>query len=162
VNGRRYMSLLIGDNLVVSMHYRLTDSNGRELDSSAGYEPMSYLHGAGNIIPGLEKALTGKTEGDSLLVEVAPSEGYGEVMQELIQTVEREEFQDAESLEAGMIFETDGQDGPVRHIRVTKVDGDQITIDANHPLAGVTLNFDVKIVGVRKATAEEITNGYAD
>jgi FKBP-type peptidyl-prolyl cis-trans isomerase SlyD len=156
------MSLLIGDNLVVSMHYRLTDDDGNELDSSEGYEPMSYLHGARNIIPGLENALTGKVEGDSLVVKVEPAAGYGEVIQELIQTVEREEFQDAESLEAGMVFEANAPDGSLQRIMVVKVEGNEITIDANHPLAGVTLNFDVKIVGVRKATAEEITNGYAD
>lgn len=156
------MSLLIGDNLVVSMHYRLTDDDGNELDSSEGYEPMSYLHGAGNIIPGLENALTGKAEGDSLVVKVEPAEGYGEIIQELIQTAEREEFQDAESLEAGMVFEANAPDGSIQRIMVVKVEGNEITIDANHPLAGVTLNFDVKIVGVRKATAEEITNGYAD
>jgi FKBP-type peptidyl-prolyl cis-trans isomerase SlyD len=156
------MSLLIGDNLVVSMHYRLTDDDGNELDSSDGYEPMSYLHGAGNIIPGLENALTGKAEGDSLVVKVEPAEGYGEIIQELIQTAEREEFQDAESLEAGMVFEANAPDGSIQRIMVVKVEGNEITIDANHPLAGVTLNFDVKIVGVRKATAEEITNGYAD
>lgn len=154
------MSLLIDDNLVVSMDYKLTD-DGNELDSSEGYEPMNYLHGAGNIIPGLEKALTGKAEGVSLMVKVDPADGYGEVIQELIQTVEREVFQDSESLEAGMIFEADGPDGSTQRIMVIKVDGDEITIDANHPLAGVTLNFDIKIVGVRKATAEEITNGYA-
>jgi FKBP-type peptidyl-prolyl cis-trans isomerase SlyD len=156
------MSLLIGDDLVVSMHYKLTDDDGNELDSSEGYEPMSYLHGAGNIIPGLEKALTGKVEGDAFLVKVEPSEGYGEVIQDLIQTVEKEAFQDAETIEAGMIFEANAPDGSVQRIMVTKVEGDEITIDSNHPLAGVTLNFDVKIVGVRKATAKEIADGYAE
>jgi FKBP-type peptidyl-prolyl cis-trans isomerase SlyD len=156
------MSLLIDDNLVVSMHYKLTDEDGNELDNSEGYEPMNYLHGARNIIPGLEKALTGKTEGDILLVKVEPAEGYGEVIQDLIQTVGREAFQDSESLEAGMIFEDHAPDGSIQRVMVVKVDGDEITIDANHPLAGVTLNFDVKIVGVRKATAEEIANGCAN
>jgi FKBP-type peptidyl-prolyl cis-trans isomerase SlyD len=154
------MSLLIGDNLVVSMHYTLKDDDGNVLDSSEGYEPLSYLHGARNIIPGLEKALTGKTEGDAMLVKVEPADGYGEVIQDLIQTVEREAFEGTEALEPGMVFEANAPDGSVQNISVIKVDGDEITIDANHPLAGVTLNFDVKIIGVRAATEEEVSHGH--
>ena len=155
------MSLLIGDNLVVSMHYKLTDSDGNILDSSEGAEPMGYLHGAGNIIPGLEKALTGKVEGDSLQVKVDPAEGYGEVIPDLIQTVERAAFQGVESIEVDMTFEAQGPDGSVQHIVVKEVDGDNITVDGNHPLAGVALNFDIEIVGVREATEEETAHGHA-
>lgn len=155
------MSLLIGDNLVVSMHYKLTDNDGNILDSSEGAEPMGYLHGAGNIIPGLEKALTGKVEGDSLQVKVDPAEGYGEVIPDLIQTVERAAFQGVESIEVDMTFEAQGPDGSVQHIVVKEVDGDNITVDGNHPLAGVALNFDIEIVGVREATEEETAHGHA-
>jgi len=154
------MSLLIGDKLVVSMHYTLTDNEGNVLDSSEGAEPLTYLHGAGNIIPGLEKALVGKVEGDTQQVTVEPAEGYGEVMSELMQTVDKAAFQGVESVEVGMSFEAQTSDGSVQHIVVSKVDGDQVTVDANHPLAGVVLNFDVEIVSVREATEEEIAHGH--
>ena len=154
------MCLLIGDNLVVSMHYTLTDNEGNVLDSSEGAEPLTYLHGAGNIIPGLEKALVGKVEGDTQQVTVQPAEGYGEVMSELMQTVDKAAFQGVESVEVGMSFEAQTSDGSVQHIVVSKVDGDQVTVDANHPLAGVVLNFDVEIVSVREATEEEISHGH--
>ena len=152
--------LLIGNNLVVSMHYELTDDKGNKLDSSKDSKPLSFLHGAGNIIPGLEKALTGKVEGASFKVKVEPAEGYGEVVPELIQTVEKSVFQGVETIEAGMAFESQGPDGGKQHIVVTKVDGDRVTIDGNHPLAGMVLNFDVEIVSVREATAEETSHGH--
>ena len=154
------MSLLINDNLVVSMHYKLTDDDGKVLDSSEGSEPLVYLHGAGNIIPGLEKALVGKVAGDSLQVKVEPAEGYAEVMPDLMQTVDKAAFQGVESVEVGMMFEAKGPDGSVQHIIVKKVDGDEVTIDANHPLAGVTLNFDIEIIGVREPTEEEANHGH--
>ena len=154
------MSLLIGDNLVVSMHYKLTDNDGNVLDSSEGAEPLTYLHGAGNIIPGLEKELVGKVEGDSHQVKVEPDEGYGEIDPELIQTVDIAAFQGVESVEVGMSFEAQAADGSVQHIVIKNVEGEEVTIDANHPLAGVTLNFDVDIVSVRDATEEEIDHGH--
>jgi FKBP-type peptidyl-prolyl cis-trans isomerase SlyD len=142
------------------MHYKLTDNEGNVLDSSEGSEPLTYLHGAGNIIPGLEKALVGKVEGDTQQVTVEPAEGYGEVMPELTQTVDKAAFQGVESVEVGMSFEAQTSDGSVQHIVVTKVDGNQVTVDANHPLAGVVLNFDVEIVSVREASKEEIAHGH--
>ena len=154
------MSLLIGDNLVVSMHYKLTDTDGNVLDSSEGAEPLAYLHGAGNIIPGLEKALVGKIQGDSLQVEVAPEEAYGELAPELIQVVDKAAFQGAESVDAGMMFETQAPDGSVQRITVKQVAGDEVTIDANHPLAGMHLTFSVDIVDVRAASEEEIAHGH--
>lgn len=154
------MSLLIGDNLVVGMHYKLTDNDGNVLDSSEGSDPLAYLHGTGNLIPGLEKALVGKVEGDSLQVRVEPAEAYGEVMSELIQIVEKAAFQGVESVEVGMAFETQAENGAVQHIVVKNVEGDEVTIDANHPLAGVVLNFDVEIISVREATEEEVAHGH--
>lgn len=154
------MSLLIGDNLVVSMHYRLTDADGELLDSSEGAEPLAYLHGAGNIIPGLENALAGKAEGDSLQVQVEPADAYGEVHPELVQVVDREAFQGVDRVDVGMAFEAQGPDGRSRRIVVTAVEGDQVTVDGNHPLAGRQLNFDVQVTGVREATAEEIEHGH--
>tara|TARA_R110002074_G_C12212860_1_gene636463 strand:+ start:229 stop:699 length:471 start_codon:yes stop_codon:yes gene_type:complete len=154
------MSLMIGDKMVVSMHYTLTDSEGTVLDSSEGTDPLSYLHGAGNIIPGLEKALVGKVVDDALQVEVSPAEGYGEVIPDLKQVVDKSAFQGVDSLEEGMSFEAQGPNGEVQRVVIAKVEGDQVTVDGNHPLAGVTLNFDVKIVGVRDATEEEISHGH--
>ena len=154
------MSLLIGDKLVVSMHYKLTDNDGNVLDSSEGAEPLTYLHGSGNIIPGLEKELVGKVAGDSEQVKVEPAEGYGEINPELIQTVDKAAFQGVESVEVGMSFEAQASDGSVQHIVIKNVEGEEVTIDANHPLAGVTLNFDVEIVSVREATEEEIDHGH--
>jgi FKBP-type peptidyl-prolyl cis-trans isomerase SlyD len=154
------MSLLIGDNLVVSMHYRLTDASGEVLDSSVGSDPLNYLHGAGNIIPGLEQALVGKVEGDSLQVQVEPADGYGELNPELIQVVDRAAFQGVETVDVGMAFEARGPDGAAQRIVVAAVEGDQVTVDANHPLAGQQLNFDVQVVGVRAATEEEVAHGH--
>ncbi len=154
------MSLLIGDNLVVSMHYTLTDDEGNVLDSSEGGEALSYLHGAGNIIPGLEKALTGKVANDSLEVRVEPEEAYGAVIPELIQTIDKAAFQEVESLEPGMAFEAQGPEGQVQRIVVKKVEGNDVTIDGNHPLAGVALTFAVQILAVREATQEEIEHGH--
>lgn len=154
------MSLSIGDNLAVSMHYKLTDNDGNVLDSSEGAEPLDYLHGVGNLIPGLEKALTGKVEGESVQVKVEPAEAYGEVMPELIEIVQKTAFQGVDSIEAGMAFEAQGPDGAMQHVVVKKVEGDEVTVDANHPLAGVVLNFDVTIISVREATEEEVAHGH--
>ena len=154
------MSLLIGENLVVSMHYTLTDDTGKVLDSSEGSEPLAYLHGKGSIIPGLERELVGKVAGDSLQVRVEPADGYGEIEKELIHKVEKASFQGVDTVEVGMQFEAQAPDGSVQHIVVKKVEDDIVTIDANHPLAGVVLHFDVEIIGVREATEEEIAHGH--
>lgn len=142
------------------MHYTLTDEQGKVLDSSEGAEPLSYLHGAGNIIPGLEKALIGKVADDALQVTVAPAEGYGELIPELIQKVDKSAFQGVESLEPGMAFEAQGSDGHMQRVVITEVSDNEVTVNGNHPLAGMTLNFDVKIVGVRDATEEEVAQGH--
>lgn len=154
------MSLLIGDKLVVTIHYKLTDNSGEVIDSSEGAEPLAYLHGAGNIIPGLENALVGKTAGATLQVAVAPEDGYGEIHPQLIETVPREAFEGIDTIEPGMAFEAQGSDGQARRIVVKEVSGDEIIIDGNHPLAGVELNFDVEVVSVRDASEEEIAHGH--
>ena len=155
------MSLLIGDNVVASIHYTLTDPNGQVIDSSQGAEPLHYLHGAGNIIPGLEQALIGKTLGASLQVTVEPENGYGEVDTDLIQQVPAAAFEGVEKIEPGMAFEAEDAQGNRRRIVVRSVDGDEVIIDGNHPLAGVQLHFDVEVVGVRSASEEEIAHGHA-
>lgn len=155
------MSLLIGDKQVVSIHYTLTNNDGEVIDSSREAEPLSYLHGAGNIIPGLEQALVGKSEGASLTVTVEPELAYGEALVELVQVVDRAAFQGVDDVQPGMAFEAQGEDGAVQHIVVKAVEGEQVTVDANHPLAGETLNFAVDVVAVRDATAEELEHGHA-
>jgi FKBP-type peptidyl-prolyl cis-trans isomerase SlyD len=154
------MSLLIGEKSVVSVHYKLSDDSGKVLDSSEGRDPLAYLHGAGNIVPGLEKALTGKIAGDSLQVKVEPAEGYGEINPEGLKVIEKSAFEGVESVEAGMAFEAKATDGTAQQIIVKKVEGEEVTIDMNHPLAGVTLNFDITIVSVREATKEELDHGH--
>ena len=155
------MSLMIGDNVVASIHYTLTNDAGEVLDSSEGAEPLSYLHGAGNIIPGLEQALVGKTSGATLQVSVAPEDAYGPVQKELIQLVPREAFQGVDKVEPGMAFEAQDAQGNARQVVVKSVDAGQVTVDGNHPLAGLQLNFDVQVVDVRDATEEEIAHGHA-
>ncbi len=155
------MSLLIGKNSVVTLNYTLTDDAGKVLDSSDGSKPMMYLHGSGQIVPGLEKALVGKTDGDALKVRVEPAEAYGEVIPNGMKTIERAAFEGVDVVEVGMAFEAQAPDGSAQHIMVTKVEGDNVTIDINHPLAGVALNFDVKIENVRDATKEELEHGHS-
>ena len=155
------MSLLIGKNSVVSLNYTLTDDAGKVLDSSDGSKPMMYLHGSGNIVPGLEKALVGRGEGDSLKVRVEPAEAYGEVIPNGVKTIERAAFEGVDVVEEGMAFQAQAPDGSTQHIVVTKVEGDDVTIDINHPLAGVALNFDINILSVREATKEELDHGHS-
>jgi FKBP-type peptidyl-prolyl cis-trans isomerase SlyD len=151
--------MLIADQCVVSFHYTLTNDRGEILDSSSGASPLAYLHGAGNIIPGLEKALVGKTIGDKLKVQVAPAEGYGERDARLVQDVPRRAFQGIKDIKAGMSFTAEGPNGATRVV-VTRVAGDMVTVDGNHPLAGESLNFDVEITSVREASAEELAHGH--
>lgn len=146
-------------NTVVSIDYTLTDSEGEILDQSEPGSPLVYLHGADNIIPGLEAALTGKSNGDVFKVEVAPDDGYGEYDESLVAEVERDRFPGADTVQVGDEFQAQTPDGP-RLVTVIEVEDDMITIDANHPLAGETLHFDVKIVDIRVATAEEISHGH--
>ncbi len=148
----------IEDQKVVSIEYTLTDGEGNVIDSSNGREPLAYLHGAGNIIPGLEKALTGKSTGDSLTANIPPGDAYGEKDPQLVQAVPRDRFP-ANDIKVGMQFQAQGG-GQSRVVTVVKVDPDNVTIDANHPLAGQTLNFDVKVVDVRDATQEELSHGH--
>jgi FKBP-type peptidyl-prolyl cis-trans isomerase SlyD len=152
--------MTIKENSAVSFHYTLTDDAGQTIDSSAGQEPLAYLHGAGNIIPGLENALEGKAVGDQLNVSVAAEEGYGPVQEELVQDVPRSSFQGVENIEIGMQFEAQTGQGGTVPVTVTAVTDETVTVDGNHPLAGKSLNFDVTIEDVRDATAEELEHGH--
>ncbi len=150
----------IADGCVAHFHYTLTDDAGEVLDSSRGREPLSYLHGAGSIVPGLERELAGKSAGDSFKVSVAPEDGYGPHHEGLTQVVPIAAFQGVENVQPGMQFTAQGPQGQM-NVTVTSVEGGQVTVDANHPLAGKTLNFDIEVTEVRVASNEEIQHGHA-
>jgi FKBP-type peptidyl-prolyl cis-trans isomerase SlyD len=149
----------IEKNRVVTLNYTLRDEQGTILDASSGRRPLSYLHGKGNIIPGLERALSGKAAGDKLDVTVAPEQGYGPRDERLVQIVPRTKFGEVEGLAPGMKVRVSGPQGP-RIVLVVRVDRDFVTIDGNHPLAGRTLHFSVEIAEVRKASHEEVAHGH--
>jgi FKBP-type peptidyl-prolyl cis-trans isomerase SlyD len=149
----------IAQNDVVTIHYTLTDDADKVLDSSADGEPLAYLHGHGNIIPGLERELTGKSVGDRLKVRVGPAEGYGEYDRALVQKVPRRTLKGIADLRIGMRLQAGTQHGH-RAVTVTHIAGDMVTLDGNHPLAGQNLNFDVEITAVRAATEEELSHGH--
>lgn len=152
--------MLIRDNSVVSFHYRLTNDAGELLDASAADSPLTYLHGAGNIIPGLETELAGKNAGAELSVTVQPEDGYGVHRADLVQDVPRQAFPDPDQLEPGMQFNAQSERGALPVV-VTRVDADTVTVDGNHPLAGQVLHFAVTITEVRDALPEEIAHGHA-
>ena len=149
----------IAENTVASFHYTLTNDAGEVLDTSRGRDPLVYLHGAGNIVPGLEEAMAGHKAGDSFKVDVAPEDGYGNHHEGLVQDVPRAAFQGVDEIEPGMSFQANTPQG-VHSVTVTKVTSDTITVDGNHPLAGQTLHFDVEVTAVRAASAEELQHGH--
>jgi FKBP-type peptidyl-prolyl cis-trans isomerase SlyD len=144
---------------VVTIHYTLKDDSGAVLDSSAGGEPLAYIQGHGNLVAGLEKALEGKQDGNTLAVSVAPVDGYGVRDEALIQRVPRRSLRGSGELKKGMQFQARTDDG-MRMFTVTAVVGDMVTLDGNHPLADQTLHFDVQVVGVREATTEELEHRH--
>lgn len=150
----------VAKHTVVSIDYTLTSDDGEVIDTSDGAEPLAYLHGAGGIIPGLEKELDGKEVGDELKVAVSAEDGYGVRNEALQQEVPREQFAGIDDLELGMQFQVDSESGPMV-ITVVDIADDSVMVDGNHPLAGVNLNFDVTVKEVREATQEEIDHGHA-
>lgn len=152
--------MLVSTNKVVILNYTLTDDNNQIIDQSTDGS-FAYLHGANNIIPGLEKALLDKKVGDNIKVSIEPAEGYGHHDASMVQEVSMDMFESAEQVQVGQQFHAQGPQGNTIVITVTKVDGDSVTIDGNHPLAGIPLNFDVTIVDIRDASEDEITHGHA-
>jgi FKBP-type peptidyl-prolyl cis-trans isomerase SlyD len=144
-------------NKVVAIKYVLTIGDGKEVDSS-GDEPFEYLHGHDNIVPGLERELQGKSPGAKFKVAVSPEDGYGVIEPELTRRVPRSAF--PKKVEVGMQFAMEDDDGGAMPIWVKEVGKDKVLIDMNHPLAGETLTFDVEVLGVRAATAEELAHGH--
>ncbi len=147
----------ISQGRVATIHYTLSDDNGQVLDRSTPDTPLSYLHGAGNIVPGLEQALEGKRLGDTLTADVVPEQGYRH--EQLVQQVPRDAFPTDVDVVPGVQFEARTQQGAVL-VTVTEVGPDQVTVDGNHPLAGQTLHFAVEVVAVREATTQELNDGH--
>jgi FKBP-type peptidyl-prolyl cis-trans isomerase SlyD len=148
----------VAQDAVVLINYTLTDDKGEKLDSSDG-TPLPYLHGNGNLIPGLERELAGKSAGDKLSVKIAAADAYGEYDKSLVQRIPKRTLKGVGDVRVGMQLHMQSQHG-VRAVTVTQIAGDMVTIDANHPLAGQNLNFDVEVVEVRTATEEELAHGH--
>jgi FKBP-type peptidyl-prolyl cis-trans isomerase SlyD len=151
--------MLIAENCVVSIYYELTNDAGEVLDASTDGEPLTYLQGANNIIPGLENQLAGKTAGDQLIVTVQPQDGYGLRSPEMVQEVPRDAFPEPDAIEVGMRFNAQSDNGTMS-VEITAVGDKTVTVDANHPLAGTVLHFAVTIDDVRAASAEELAHGH--
>lgn len=149
----------IAERCVASFHYTLTNDAGEVIDSSRGREPLAYLHGVGQIVPGLEEALAGRQAGDKFIVDVGPDEGYGPRHDGLIQQVPRAAFQGVDDLQVGMQFQAQGPQGALSVV-ISAIDGDLVTVDGNHPLAGETLHFDIEVTEVREASVEEVLHGH--
>ena len=148
----------ISKDKVVTMEYTLTDPEGTTIDTSRGREPLAYIQGAGGIIPGLEAALEGRSSGEQLQVTIAPEDAYGDRDEQLLQVVPRDRF-DVQDVEVGMQFHAQSEQG-THVVTVISVTDEEVTVDANHPLAGVTLNFDVEVMDVREASEEELAHGH--
>jgi FKBP-type peptidyl-prolyl cis-trans isomerase SlyD len=155
----RVYSMKIEPNSVVTLHYTLKDNDGNVIDQSDDGSFL-YLHGAMNIVPGLESALAGKSAGDEFSVAVSPEEGYGKKDPGRIQEVPKEMFQDAGEIEVGLQFHAQSPDGAAVVVTVIEIKDDVVVIDGNHALAGVDLNFAVKVIEVREASEEEVSHGH--
>lgn len=157
--------LIVGDKMkiakdtVVSLAYQVRTKDGVIVDEATAVAPLEYLHGAGDLIKGLENALDGRQIGDKFDVEIEANNAYGDYNENLVQNVPRDVFVGVDKLEVGMRFLADTEHGPVP-VEITAIDGDTITIDGNHMLAGQDLKFNVEVVNVREATAEELTHGH--
>jgi FKBP-type peptidyl-prolyl cis-trans isomerase SlyD len=149
----------IAQDTVVSLDYTLTNDDGEVLDTSRDAEPLDYIHGRGQIVPGLEKALAGRTTGDAFTVRLEPADAYGEHDPDLVQTASRNQF-GGEDPEVGLQVRAEGPDGD-QVLTIVAVEGDVVTLDGNHPLAGVPLTFEIKVTGVRAATKQELAHGHA-
>ena len=153
--------MIIIDKSVVTIHFKLTDDDGKLIDSSEGQDPLVYMHGTNSIIPGLERELDGKTTGDKMQVTVQPEDGYGKINPDLIQEVPRSAFQGVDDIQPGMQFEAKNPEGHRQLITIQEVADNSVTVNGNHPLAGQVLHFEISVEDVREATEEEISHGHA-
>ncbi len=151
----------ITDNAVVCFHYALINDQGEVLDGSKGGDPIPYLHGFHNIVPGLEKAMAGRSANEHFRVSLTPLEAYGEIDEEKIYDVEHSLFADMSELAVGLMCHMTNESGEDEVVSVIEIEDDVVTVDANHPYAGESLTFDVEIVSIREATAQEIQAGQA-
>ncbi len=149
----------ITKNQVVSIDYTLTDNDGNIIDSSKDRAPMKYIHGIGALIPGLEAALTGKPVGEHISVKIEPEQAYGQRNDKLMQAIPKERFAGMPDVKPGMQFQANTEKGQVL-VTVIGIEKDEVIVDGNHPLAGVTLNFEVDVREIREATAEELAHGH--
>ena len=152
--------MTIQKNSVVTINYTLKDETGGLIESPEGQEPLTYLHGQGNIIPGLEASLEGKSAGELIKISIPPEDAYGVWEESNIMNIPKEQFSGVDDIKAGMQFSVHSNEGE-QIVTVTKVEGETVTVDANHPLAGKTLNFDVTVLGIRDATKDELEHGHA-
>ena len=150
----------IAQNKVASFNYTLKDDSGKVIDTSDGRAPLEYVHGSGGIVPGLESAMEGKKAGDAFQVIIQAADAYGDKKPEMIQAVPRTNFGTIPKIEVGMQFQARTPNG-MHVVTVVSVDDESVTVDANHPLAGQTLHFDISIVGVREAKPHELEHGHA-
>ena len=146
---------------VVAIHYTLKDDEGEVIDSSTGQEPLEYLHGHNNIVAGLEEVLEGAEVGAAVEVKVPPEKGYGNFDPEWVQKVPKSSFQGVDDLQIGMVFVADTEAGP-RQLFITALEGDEVEVNGNHPLAGQTLHFAVTVEAIRAAAEEELAQGHAN
>lgn len=151
----------IANQCVVAIHYTLTDDRGEELDTSRDRDPLTYLHGADGLIPGLEQELEGRQAGEQFKATVPPEQAYGDVNPQLIQDVPLEVLDGIENLHVGMALQSKAPDGRVQNLRVDAIGDETATLNANHPLAGEVLHFEVSVESVREATAEELEHGHS-
>ncbi|MFU8815414.1 MAG: FKBP-type peptidyl-prolyl cis-trans isomerase [Pseudomonadales bacterium] len=151
----------IAEQCVVAIHYTLTDQQGQELDTSRNQEPLTYLHGTQGLIPGLERELEGREAGEQFAATVQPEEAYGPVNPELIQDVPLEVLEGIDNLQVGMALQSQAPDGRVQSLRVEAIGDETATLNANHPLAGEVLHFEVSVESVREASPEEREHGHA-
>jgi FKBP-type peptidyl-prolyl cis-trans isomerase SlyD len=151
--------MTIADESVVSFHFTLKDDKGEVLETSTGSEPLTYLHGFGNIVPGLEAALEGKSQGDRFQVTLPPEQAYGRRDDKLIQRIPKNQFPDPDKLTVGMQFQINGPDGAMI-LSVIEVTDSDVVVDGNPELAGQTLHFDIEVTDVRAASAEELEHGH--
>jgi FKBP-type peptidyl-prolyl cis-trans isomerase SlyD len=155
----KLFTMQITKDKVVAIHYTLKNNAGNVIDSSEGKDPLYYLHGNGNLIPGMEEGLEGKIKGDNFELKISPEKGYGVRNLEAIQQVPLAAFNGAD-VKVGMQFQASGDQGYPIIVTVTAVDADNVTVDANHPLAGEELHFKVEVMEVREASSEEIAHGH--
>jgi FKBP-type peptidyl-prolyl cis-trans isomerase SlyD len=155
-NKTRRPTVQISDNTVVSFDYTLKNDDGQILDSSQEREPLTFIHGTGAIIPGLEEALAGREEGESFSLSLKPDQAYGEYNENLIFDVPKTQFQDPSSIAVGTQVQAQMQDGSKQVLMIKEVGDEKVTLDANHPLAGENLHFDIEVKEVREATSKEL------